>query len=143
MRGASFEQRAKVAVQKDDLRERPEQTERGAIANQVGHDRHAILAGELMAVPERLKWPSDLLILKRARRIEMRDLRHEPYLRAEVRRLPGHDGTGSEQVGRDARDNALAFFSHRREMDRHAAREIEALLGRSTDRRRDPEGAQG
>src|SRR5688500_16608064 len=128
MGAPALEQYAKVAVQDDTLRQRSEETERSAIANEVRHDGHAIRRAELVPVPEALEWSGDLLVLERPWRIELRDLRHQPDPRAEMCRFPGDDSTGPKQIRRDARDHALACCPHRREVGRHTAREIEAPL---------------
>jgi len=107
MRGAALEQGAEVAVQEDSLGQTPDQTERRAVSNEICHDRHSSVLAELMPVPEAPEWSGDLLVYERSRRIELRDLRHQPYLCTEMGPFPGDDGAGTKQVGRDARDHAL------------------------------------
>ena len=142
MRGASLEQGAEVTIQEDTLYQTPEQTEWRAVSNEVCHDGYATLVAELMPVPEALKWSGDLLVLERPRRIELRDLRHQPHLCAEMRRFPGDDSTGSKQIRCDARHHALVCGPHRRDMGGHTTREIEAPSRWRADRGLDRERAQ-
>src|SRR5438034_8244740 len=142
VRGASLEERAQIVVEVSAFREPPDRAERSAITNEIRHHRHVVATCEFVPVPEARERAGYLLVLEGAWRVEPRDLRRQPLANTEVPGLPGDHIAGSEQVGSQARHHARLGLRRRREVRRHAARQIEAASGRSANGRLDPDRAR-